>query len=87
MARTTFSGPVKSDNGFEGGIDASAGYVILYATTAASIADIADPVNTSDKQAGTIVFDTTNSKLKVATGSAAADTWVDADGTNAVTPI
>ena len=86
MARTTFSGPVKSDNGFEGGIDASAGYVILYATTAASIADIADPVNTSDKQAGTIVFDTTNSKLKVATGSAAADTWVDADGTNAVTP-
>ena len=55
MARTTFSGPVKSDNGFEGGIDASAGYVILYATTAASIADIADPVNTSDKQAGTLL--------------------------------
>jgi hypothetical protein len=91
MARTTFSGPVKSDNGFEGdvtgGVNASQGYVILYATAAANIADIANAVNTSDKQAGTLVFDTTNSKLKVATGSAAASTWVDADGTNAVTPI
>ena len=98
MANTTFSGPVTSTNGFigavtgnttgnvTGGIDASAGYVILYSTTAAAIADIDDAVNTSDKQAGTIVFDTTNSKLKIATGDAAADTWVDADGSNAVTP-
>jgi len=94
MASTTFSGPVTSTNGFvgavtgntTGGIDASAGYVILYSTTAAAIADIDDAVNTSDKQAGTIVFDTTNSKLKIATGDAAADTWVDADGSNAVTP-
>ena len=98
MASTTFSGPVTSTNGFigavtgnttgnvTGGINASAGYVILYSTTAAAIADIADPVNTSDKQVGTIVFDTTNSKLKIATGALAADTWVDADGTNAVTP-
>ena len=90
MANTNFTGPVISTNGFQGnttgGIDARTGYVILYSTTAAAIADIADAVNTSDKEVGTIVFDTTNSKLKIATGDAAADTWVDADGTNAVTP-
>jgi hypothetical protein len=43
-------------------------------------------VNTAGKAAGTIVFDTTNSKLKIATGANANSTWVDADGTNAVTP-
>jgi hypothetical protein len=98
MANTNFTGPVISTNGFigavtgnttgnvTGGIDARTGYVILYSTTAAAIADITDAVNTSDKEVGTIVFDTTNSKLKIATGDAAADTWVDADGTNAVTP-
>ena len=90
MSRTTFSGPVKSDNGFEGdvtgGVDARAGYVVLYTTSSASIADITSAVNTSDKYIGTMVFESDNSKIKVATGSAAADTWVDADGANAVTP-
>ena len=90
MASTTFSGPVTSTNGFvgniTGGIDGSQGYVTIYATAATSIADIADAVNTSDKKAGTLVFDTTNSKLKIATGANANSTWVDADGTNAVTP-
>ena len=90
MASTTFSGPVTSTNGFvgnvTGGVNALAGYVILYGSTAANIADISGPVNVSDKQIGTIVFDTTNNKLKIATGTAANATWVDADGTNAVTP-
>jgi hypothetical protein len=79
MARSTFSGPVKSNNGFEGNINLTA-----YAATA--IADIADAVNTANKADGTVVWDTTNNKLKIATGSATDDTWVDADGTNAVTP-
>jgi hypothetical protein len=102
MARTTFSGPVKSDNGFEGAITgnvignvtgtltgnvvATAGYIQLRTATAANIAAIANAVNTTGKAAGTIVFDTTNSKLKIATGALAASTWVDADGSNAVTP-
>jgi cytoskeletal protein CcmA (bactofilin family) len=94
MARTTFSGPVKSDNGFEGNITgtmtgnvvATTGYIQLRTATAANIAAIANTVNTTGKVAGTIVFDTTNSKLKIATGANANSTWVDADGTNAVTP-
>ena len=61
-------------------------YVQLRTVAAADIADVANTVNTTGKAAGAIVFDTTNSKLKVATGSLAASTWVDADGTNAVTP-
>jgi hypothetical protein len=102
MARTTFSGPVASDNGFIGAITgnvtgnvtgtltgnvvATAGYIQLRTATAANIAAIANAVNTTGKAAGTIVFDTTNSKLKIATGALAASTWVDADGSNAVTP-
>ena len=69
-----------------GNVDATAGYIQLRTATAANIAAIANAVNTAGKAAGTIVFDTTNSKLKIATGANANSTWVDADGTNAVTP-
>jgi len=102
MASTTFSGPVTSTNGFVGAVtgnvtgnvtgvvtgslDATAGYVQIRTAAATAIADIADAINTAGKAAGTIAFDTTNSKLKIATGADADSTWVDADGTNAVTP-
>lgn len=58
----------------------------LRTATAAQIAAIGNVVNTYGKAAGTIVFDTTNNKIKVATGANANSTWVDAGGTNAVTP-
>ena len=102
MASTTFSGPVTSTNGFigavtgnitgnvtgtlTGNVDATTGYIQLRTAAATAIADIADAINTTGKAAGTIAFDTTNSKIKVATGANANSTWVDADGTNAVTP-
>lgn len=110
MARTTFSGPVKSDNGFEGNItgnvtgnitgnvtgnlagtvtgnvDSTAGYIQIRTATTAQIADATDSVNTSGKAAGTIVFNTSLSTLKIATGATATSTWVNADGTTAVTP-
>jgi len=69
-----------------GNVDATAGYVQLRTAAATEIADIGDAINTSGKAAGTVVFDTTNSKLKVATGANTNSTWVDADGANAVTP-
>jgi len=90
MANTTFTGPVISTNGFQGnvtgGINGSSGYVITYATTAAAIADATDAVNTSDKQAGTLVLDTTNGRLMVALGSNATSNWAVADGSATVTP-
>jgi hypothetical protein len=60
--------------------------IVLQNFSAAQIADISNAINVTGKASGKIVWDTTNAKIKVATGSAAADTWVDADGTNAVTP-
>lgn len=69
-----------------GNVAATAGYIQLRTATAVQIAAIANAVNTTGKAAGTVVFDTTNSKIKVATGANANSTWVDADGTNAVTP-
>ena len=98
MSRTTFSGPVKSDNGFEGSItgdvagtvvgnlDATTGYIHLTTATTAQIASATSTVNTVGKVAGTIVFNTTLGTLKIATGSTATSTWVNADGTTAVTP-
>lgn len=69
-----------------GNVDATAGYIQLRTNTAAEIAAIGNAVNTSGKAAGTIVFDTTNSRLMIATGANANSTWVRADGSNAVTP-
>jgi hypothetical protein len=102
MARTSFSGPVASANGFigpivgdvtgnatgtlTGNVVATAGYIQLRTATTAQIADIANAVNTTGKAAGTIVFNTTLGTLKIATGANANSTWVNADGTTAVTP-
>ena len=98
MAQTKFSGPVVSVNGFEGpivgdvvgtvvgNVDATAGYIQLRTATSVQIAAVANAVNTAGKAAGTIVFDTTLSTLKIATGALATSTWVNADGTTAITP-
>jgi hypothetical protein len=102
MASTTFSGPVTSTNGFigavtgnitgnvtgtiTGNVDSTAGYIQLRTATTSQIASATDSVNTVGKAAGTIVFNTTLGTLKIATGATATSTWVDADGTTAVTP-
>lgn len=59
---------------------------ILSNVTAGEIGDSANAINTAGKAAGRVVWETTNSKIKVAVGSGANDNWVDADGTNPVTP-
>jgi hypothetical protein len=69
-----------------GNVDATAGYIQLRTATTTQIADATDSVNTSGKAAGTIVFNTTLGTLKIATGATATSTWVNADGTTAVTP-
>jgi hypothetical protein len=59
---------------------------ILSNVTAGEIADSTNAINTSGKASGRVVWETTNSKIKVAVGSGVNDDWVDADGTNPVTP-
>jgi hypothetical protein len=93
MAATNFSGPVVSTNGFTGNVigdvtgDIIASSLQVPPLAATSIADAADAVNTVNKTAGTVVFDTTNSRLMIATGSVATDDWVAGDDSSTtVTP-
>ena len=60
--------------------------LVLQTISAANIAAIANAVNTTGKAAGKVVYDTTNFRLMVANGSAAADRWYVADGSAFVTP-
>jgi len=62
------------------------GGLVLPSATAASIADIGNAINTTNKAIGEVVFDTTNNRLMVASGTAAASPWYVADGSASVTP-
>ena len=75
MARTRFSGPVASDNGF-----------IFPTDTAANLALVANAVNTTNKVTGKTVIDIATGVIYVATGAAADAVWKGSDATT-VTPI
>lgn len=59
----------------------------MQTATTAELADIGDVVNTTYKFPGKQVFNTTTGKPVFATGTGAADAWVNADGTTAHTPV
>lgn len=89
----TLSRDGTSPNQMEANLDMNGNSILNYTViitfeneTSANIADVSNAINTTNKAQGRAVWDSTNNKLKVATGSATTDTWVDADGTNAVTP-
>ena len=95
MARTTFSGPVKSDNGFEGNVTGTASAVsgtvtattlILPTSTAAAIGAIGNAINTTGKVIGKTVVDLATGLQYTATGTAANSPWKASDGTTSVTP-
>ena len=74
MARTTFSGPVKSDNGFEGDITGTVtGAVAATTLSASGVASLTNAANvlviptTDPGVAGAIWFDTPD--LKISTGA------------------
>ena len=54
--------------------------------TATDIAAVGNAVNTANKAAGKAVWDTTNNRLMVASGSSAASPWYVCDGSASVTP-
>lgn len=60
--------------------------LVLQSVAAAAIAAVGDAINTTDKVQGKVVYDTTNNRLMVASGAAAADAWYVADGSASVTP-
>ncbi len=71
MARTTFNGPVASDNGF-----------VFPTATAAVLGDAADAINTVNKTVGKTVQDIATGIIYVATGTSATSAW---KGSNAST--
>lgn len=74
MARTTFSGPVASANGF-----------IFPTATAANLGSAANAINTTNKTTGKSVVDIATGVIYTATGSSATSAWKGSDATT-VTP-
>ena len=74
MARTTFNGPVASDNGF-----------IFPTATAANLGDAANAINTTNKTTGKSVVDIATGVIYTATGSNTTSAWKGSDATT-VTP-
>lgn len=79
-AKTSMAQTFSAQQTFTGGL-------VLQTIAAASIADITHDINTIAKAAGKVVFDTTNNRLMVASGAAAADPWYVADASASVTPV
>lgn len=75
MARTTFSGPVASDNGF-----------LFPVTTAAALAQDTDAINTTNKFVGKSVVDLATGVIYTATGALATSDWKGSDATT-VSPV
>lgn len=62
------------------------GGLVIQNLIATDIASIANAVNTTGKVVGKIVYDTTNNRIMVASGTSAASPWYIADGSASVTP-
>jgi hypothetical protein len=60
--------------------------LVFQSAAAASIAAVANVINTANKVTGKCVFDTTNNRLMISSGSAAASAWFIADGSGSVVP-
>jgi len=61
--------------------------LVIQTATAAAIAAIANAINTTDKVAGKVVYDTTNNRIMIASGAVSNSPWYVADGSTFVTPV
>ena len=88
----TFGGAATADVYFAGATYTGAATAkraalgITVTETAANIAAVGNAINTVGKYIGKAVFDTTNNRLMIASGTAAASPWYIADGSSSVTP-
>lgn len=60
--------------------------LVLQTATLLDMADANNAINTTSKVLGKIVFDTSNNKLMIASGSTITSAWYSADGATSVTP-
>lgn len=88
----TFGGAATADVYFAGATYTGAATAkraalgITVTDTAANIAAVGNAINTTGKYIGKAVYDTTNNRLMIASGTAAASPWYVADGSASVTP-
>lgn len=61
--------------------------LVIQTATAAAIADITNAINTANKVAGKVVYDTTNNRIMIASGAVNNSPWYVADGSAFVTPV
>ena len=61
--------------------------LVIQTATAAAIADITNAINTANKVAGKVVYDTTNNRIMIASGAVNNSLWYVADGSAFVTPV
>lgn len=80
MAATHFTGPVVSQNGFEGPI-------VFSPSTVVAMEDIGDAINTTGKYPGKMVVVLASGLIFTASGAAAGDTWFASDGTTTAVPV
>jgi len=60
--------------------------LVIQTIAASAIASAANAINTTGKVAGKVVYDTTNNRIMIASGSSAVSPWYIADGSASVTP-
>ena len=60
--------------------------LVVQIVAAADIAAIANAINTANKVAGKVIYDSTNNRLMIADGPLDSDPWYVADGSAFVTP-
>jgi hypothetical protein len=60
--------------------------LVIQSAAAADIAAVGNAINTANKKVGKVVYDTTNNRIMIASGTAAASPWYIADGSASVTP-
>lgn len=60
--------------------------LVLQSVAATDLAAVANAINTTNKVAGKVVYDTTNFRLMVASGATNVSPWYVADGSASVTP-
>lgn len=60
--------------------------LVIQTATAAAIAAIGNAINTANKVAGKVVYDTTNNRIMIASGALTNSAWYVADGSASVVP-
>lgn len=66
---------------------ASLNNFVITVTTTAALGSISNAINTANKSAGKIVFNSTDKKVYVSEGSSVSSKWWVTDASSSITPV